>query len=54
MMNYFDLEKAQQGHPLITRDGRVATYITYVEGVACPCCSYLLSDVTFPKWLPKR
>ena len=33
MMNYFDLEKAQQGHPLITRDGqRVATYITYVEG----------------------
>ena len=35
-MNYFDLEKAQQGHPLITRDGRVATYITYVEGASAP------------------
>ena len=31
MTNYFDLEKAQQGHPLVTRDGRVATYVTCVE-----------------------
>ena len=36
MMNYFDLEKAQQGHPLITRDGRDATYITYAEGATAP------------------
>ena len=35
-MNYFDLEKAQQGHPLITRDGRDVTYITYVEGATAP------------------
>ena len=46
MMNYFDLEKAQQGHPLVTRDGRVATYITYVEGVACPVVILIEGAVT--------
>lgn len=45
-MNYFDLEKAQQGHPLITRDGRVATYITYVEGVVCPVVILVGGTVT--------
>jgi hypothetical protein len=31
MIKYFNLKEAQNGHPMVTRDGREATYITYVE-----------------------
>jgi len=35
-MKPFNLEAAKRGEPLVTRDGRKATYVGYVEGINYP------------------